>query len=119
MDNFSKANVVVIISFFVVILLFLKLCIFGYSRKHKFVQKAYKNDSYAKAYIVNNNVYNGMHTIRSANNFPSFNAKYQYTVKKKKYYKTYTFRARSGISSGSPYLINVYYKKRASFKNNR
>lgn len=111
MDDLSKAKIVVIISFFVAILLFLKLCVFGYSKKRKFIQKAYRNRNYTKAYIVNNNIYTGMHTMRSANNFPSFKAKYEYIVNGEKYYKTFNFRAKSGISAGPPNSINIYFDR--------
>ena len=109
MDDLSKAKIVVIISFFVAIALFLKLCIFGYSGKRRFIRKAYEKGNYTKAYIVNNNIYTGTHAKGNANNFPSYKAKYEYTVADKKYYKSYNFRARSAISSGPPHSINVYY----------
>ncbi len=111
MDDLSKAKIVVIISFFVAVLLFLKLCVFGYSGKRKFIQRAYQKGNYTKAYIVNNNIYTGIHMMRKANNFPSYKAKYEYAVNGKKYYKTYNLRAKSGISSGPPNSINIYFDK--------
>ena len=109
MDDLSKAKTVVVVSFFVAVALFIKLCIFGYSGKRRFIKKAYERGNYTKAYIVNNNIYTGTHIKGNANNFSSYKAKYEYTVDSKKYYKSYTFRAKSGISSGPPHSINVYY----------
>ena len=100
MDDLSKAKIVVVVSFFVAVVLFIKLCIFGYSGKRRFIKRAYERGNYTKAYIVNNNIYTGTHTNGNANNFPSYKAKYEYTVDGKKYYKSYNFRAHS---------INVYY----------
>ena len=111
MDDMSKARVVVVISFFLAIVLFIKLCLFGYSGKRKFVNKAFKEGNYTKARIVKKNVYTGNDKVGSVNNFSSYKTKYEYIVNGKKYYKTYNFNTRTYFTSGPPDTINIYYDK--------
>lgn len=109
MDNETKMRIVLLIALPLAIFLFVKLCIFGYSGKKKFIKKAYENGNYTKAYKVSSRVNTGDYTSGSAYQNDTYKAKYEYSVNGKKYYKRFYFNSNSGNSSGAPHSITVYY----------
>ena len=109
MDNETKMRIVLLIALPLAIFLFVKLCIFGYSGKKKFIKKAYENGNYTKAYKVSSRVNTGDYTSGSAYQNDIYKAKYEYSVNGKKYYKRFYFNSNSGNSSGAPHSFTVYY----------
>ena len=56
MDDLSKAKTVVVVSFFVAVALFIKLCIFGYSGKRRFIKKAYVREAQITSHLIRLNM---------------------------------------------------------------
>lgn len=109
MDNSTKMKIVLLIALPLAIFIFVRFCLFGYSKKKKFAKKAYERGHYKRAYRVDSKINTGDYSSGSAYQNDTTKARYEYTVNGKKYHKSFYFNAKSGISSGVPQFVTVYY----------
>lgn len=109
MDNNTKIRMVLLIALPLGLFLFLKLCIFGYSGKKRFIKKAQENGWFTKAYLVTSQNSAGNYQPGSANRTDNIKATYEYQINGNVYRKTYHFNARSGMATAPQNYITVFY----------